>query len=297
VLRAAGHDVHERALVGTEISGQLAAIEAELHPDVYLNLCQGGLDEGRAGPYAPAALEAMGRPFTGASSVFYNMHKVETKRRMIAAGVETPAFLHVTTEDGIARAAETLRFPLFVKHHDGNNSIGVFRDNRVEDRAALDTVARRVIRDHGGALIEEYVDGREVAVLLVEDPENPDVPHVFEPLELGFPDGEQFFHFELKWGSYTRFALRPIEDEGLRARMAEAARRAWVACEGRSYARCDFRVDDAMRPWLLEINPQCCVFYPPDDYDIADLILARSEMGHAGFAERVLRSAVRGRSG
>ena len=287
------HEVIVVDLVGIDVMDQLRALDATFSPDVYLNLCQGGFGDGRSGPYVPAALEKLGRPFTGASDVFYNLHKVETKRRMTEAGVDTPASVHARTEADIAHAAANLPFPLFVKHHDGSNSISVFEDNLVTDVASLERVARRVLAAHGGALIEAYVDGPEVAVLLAENAEDPANPFVYAPLEIGFPGGARFFHFDLKWGSYASFVWRPIEDATLDARLREAARRAWVACEGRSYARCDFRVDSAGTPWLLEINPNCCVFYPPDDLDLADNMLVRAPGGHALFLERILAAALR----
>ena len=43
---------------------------------------------------------------------------------------------------------------------------------------------------------------------------------------------------------------------------------------------------------MLEINPNCGVFYPPDDPGTADLILANDRHGHRGFAEQVVRAAL-----
>jgi D-alanine-D-alanine ligase len=286
------YELRHFSLLAADVDGQLQAIERAFRPDVYINLCQGGLDEGRAGPLVPAALERLGRPFTGASSHFYNIPKVDTKVRMLAVGVDTPRYVVARDDADLARAVATLRFPLFVKHHDGYNSISVHRDNRAETPDEVWAPARRVIAKHEAALVEEFVAGREVAVLLAQNPDDPEAPVVFEPLELVFPEGESFFHFDLKWSHYDRLGWRPVQDPALAERLRNAAAAAFVACGARSYARCDFRVDAEGRPWLLEINPNCCIFYPADDYDIADRILIRSALGHPGFLDLVLRSAL-----
>lgn len=280
-------------ILPADVVGQLRRIDATFQPDVYINLCQGGLDEGRAGPLVPAALEALGRPFTGASAFFYNVPKVETKVRMIAAGIATPRYVVARTDEDVERARTTLRFPLFVKHHDGYNSVSVMPDCLAEAPEQLDAPARRIIAAHGAALIEEYVAGREIAVFMVENPDDPDAPVVFEPLELVFPEGERFFHFKLKWSNYDALEWRPITDTVLAEKLGVAAAKAFVAVEARSYARCDFRVGADNEPWLLEINPNCSIFYPPTDADIADRILLRSELGHRGFVDLVLRAARR----
>lgn len=291
-LAPGSHELGHFDILPQDVLGQLKRIDAGFAPDVYINLCQGGLDEGRAGPLVPAALEALGRPFTGASSFFYNVPKVETKVRMLAAGVDTPRYVVAKDAGGVELARSTLRFPLFVKHHDGYNSVSVLRDNRADTSEALDAPSRRIIDAHGAALIEEYVAGREICVLLAENPDDPSAPLVFEPLELVFAPGESFFHFHMKWSSYETLTWRPVVEPELVAALQSAAQRAFVAVDARSYARCDFRVGADGRPWLLEINPNCSIFYPTTDADIADRILLRSKLGHVGFLEQILGAAL-----
>ena len=54
----------------------------------------------------------------------------------------------------------------------------------------------------------------------------------------------------------------PVDDPALDARLRDAAARFFTALKGTSFGRCDIRVDRAGTPFMLEINPNCGVFYP-----------------------------------
>ena len=49
------------------------------------------------------------------------------------------------------------------------------------------------------------------------------------------------------------------------------------------------RVDAAGTPFVLEINPNCGVYYPPADAGSADLCLPHDPAGHAGFTRQLVR--------
>ncbi|MBI3914724.1 MAG: hypothetical protein HY327_11150 [Chloroflexi bacterium] len=43
---------------------------------------------------------------------------------------------------------------------------------------------------------------------------------------------------------------------------------------------------------MLEINPNCGVFYAPDEPGSADYILLNDSAGHRGFVEQIIRAAL-----
>src|SRR5208282_3020872 len=51
----------------------------------------------------------------------------------------------------------------------------------------------------------------------------------------------------------------PAEDEPLLQVLTSMSRKCWQEFELRGYARVDFRVDNAGRPWVLEINTNPCI--------------------------------------
>ena len=83
--------------------------------------------------------------------------------------------------------------------------------SRVQNRDELFQQARIMISSFGGALIEEFISGREVAVLVSENPDDPKNPIVYPPVEFMFPPGEDFKHFDLKWKDYQGMTTRPLE--------------------------------------------------------------------------------------
>ncbi len=44
---------------------------------------------------------------------------------------------------------------------------------------------------------------------------------------------------------------------------------------------------------MLEINPNCGVYYPATDPGSADLCLARDPAGHEGFTRQIVAAALR----
>ena len=145
---------------------------------------------------------------------------------------------------------------------------------------------------HGAALIEEFVDGTECTVLVVENPVEPNRPKTYVPMQYRFPDGETFKHSAMKWIDYDRLSTFPVEDHDLATRLREESARFFLALDGASFGRCDWRVDFGGKPWVLEINPNCGVYYPATDPGSADLILATDPEGHTGFTRLLVEAAL-----
>jgi D-alanine-D-alanine ligase len=260
--------------------------------DLYFNLCDGAADENRPGIEVVETLERLGVPFTGATSSFYEPTRERMKQACHEHGIDTPAWVLARSEDVVERAAEQLRFPLFVKHHSSYASVDLSRISRVRTAAGLRRQARKIISRHGAALIEEFVEGVECTVLVAENPADPERPTTYQPMQYRFPEGESFKHANLKWVDYDALSSFPVEDPELDARLRDISARFFVALGGTSFGRCDIRVDAAGTPFMLEINPNCGVYYPPSDPGSADLCLAQDPAGHAGFTRQIVAAAL-----
>ncbi len=261
--------------------------------DVFFNLCDGAADEQRPGIEVVETLERLDVPFTGATSAFYEPSREQMKRACVAEGIPTPAYVLARDEADVERAASELRFPLFVKHYSSYASVGLSRRSRVRTPAGLRQQARKIMSRYGSALIEEYVDGIECTVLVAENPEDPQRPTTYTPMQYRFPDGEEFKHADMKWVDYDALQSFPVEDPQLDARLRDVSARFFLALDGASFGRCDLRVDGDGNPYMLEINPNCGVYYPPTDPGSADLCLARDPAGHEGFTRQLVAAALR----
>jgi D-alanine-D-alanine ligase len=260
--------------------------------DIFLNVCDSSWYEPYPGPEVIKVLEQAEVAFTGADSAFYDPSREEMKRVCRLYGIHTPESVEAYYDEDIERAAETLNFPLIVKIPNSFGSMGIERASRVETREALVEQARRVIAEFGGALIEEFIEGREFTVLVAENPNDPLQPKVYHPIEFVFPPGETFKHFTLKWKDYEQLRAEPCDDPALTERLMEAGRKLFIGLNGVSYGRCDVRVSSSGEVYILEINPNCGIFYTFDEPGSADLVLLNDPEGHQGFIKLIFRAAL-----
>ena len=127
--------------------------------DLFFNFCDGSFDSDAPGIDVVRALERLDVPFTGADSRFFDPSREAMKRVCAAWGIDTPGYVIAETERDVERAADTLRFPLIVKHPASYSSVGLTRRSRVEDARALRDQAAITMGLYGAALIEEFIDG------------------------------------------------------------------------------------------------------------------------------------------
>lgn len=201
--------------------------------------------------HVPAMLELAGVPYTGSSPFGHALalDKVVTKKLMIDAGIPTPRY--AVLRDGREDCGD-LRFPLVVKPRHESTSFGL---SLVEDRAGLrDAVDAVVTRYRQEALVEEYVDGREICVgLLGNDPVEclPLVEQDFKGRARRIVTWEDKFHKVVdEPGKICPAAV----DTALADRLREISIATFRACHLRDYARVDIRVDAGGTPHVLEIN-------------------------------------------
>ena len=287
------HDWHVAVLEGKKQSVKDVERLLDEGYDLFFNLCDGAEDQDLPGIEIIQTLEARRVPFVGAVSSCYEPSRTQMKDVCREIGIAAPEGIVATCDAHIEQAAETLGFPLFVKHPSSYASVDISRRSRVRSPAGLRIQARKMISRHGGALIERYIDGTECTVLVAENPDDPESPTVYCPVQYRFPEGEQFKHADLKWVDYDALQSFPVPDPQLAARLGDEAARFFVAIGAASFARCDFRVDASGTPYMLEINPNCGVFYPPSDPGSADICLLHDPAGHRGFARQLVASALR----
>ena len=261
--------------------------------DLFFNLCDGAADEDSPGIDVVRTLERLGVPFTGSNSAFYEPSRVTMKRACGKLGIATPAYVMARTAADVERAATRLRFPLFVKHYSSYASVDLSRASRVATPAGLRRQARKIMSRHGKALIEEFIAGRECTVLVCENPRSAARPTTYTPVEYHFPPGESFKHADLKWVDYDGMATAPVEEPRLARRLRRDAAAIFVGLRGAGFGRCDFRVDAAGTPYLLEINANCGIYYPPDEPGGADECLLHDPAGHEGFTRQLVAAALR----
>ncbi len=260
--------------------------------DVYFNLCDGSSDEDYPGLDVVQALEEFNLPFTGASSSFYDPTRERMQEVAEANGVGFAKGYRVTDEKDLDGLAKTLQFPLMVKHPQSYSSIGMTRESRVENLEELHTQFRRVAGEFGSARVEEFIVGREFNAFAVDNPDDLDNPFVYPPTELIFPQGDDFWHTDIKWDYSVPFEFREVKDQELAERIKDACRKMYLAIGGTGYGRCDIRMREDGSLHVLEINANPGILYFPEEYGPADYMILYDKDGYYGFFDRIFRAAI-----
>lgn len=234
-------------------------------PEFVFNLVESLNGDGRLVHLAPAVLEHLGIPFTGAPSAahFATTDKLLAKRLLRGAGLVTPDWIGPEGWVGECRADGTA----IVKAVSEDASLGIDSGSVVRAAEAPAEMARRAAEYGGAWFAESYIDGREFNVGILADKEGLRVLPIAEILFVDFPaDRPRIVDYEAKWiedsfaYSHTprRFDL-PASDAALLGELGRLALAAFNLFGLKGYGRVDFRVDRNGRPWILEVNANPCL--------------------------------------
>jgi D-alanine-D-alanine ligase len=212
-------------------------------------------------------LETSGIGFTGSgsSTLRFCLDKALTKAELGWYGITTPAYEVYHPGDPIRTG---LLFPLFVKpvHEDG--SIGIADNSNVRNEAELTRKVQEIHRIYQqAALVEEYIEGRDIAASILGNSREAVVMPLTECVYLK-REGPKFLTFESKWVTESNafqasVSVCPAElDPEVEQLLKVIALRSYQIMGCRDYARVDFRLKGEV-PYVLEVNPNPCI--NPDD--------------------------------
>lgn len=254
VVAALQEGGHETLLCEGD-KGLLATLERFMPPDpqarpsgMVFNMAYGIQGECSCA-HVPAMLEMAGVPYTGPTPLGHGLadDKVITKRLLRDSGVPTPNFrvMRRGTE-----STDDLRFPVIVKPRHEDNSFGL---QLVHEPAQLGEAVEAIVTQYAqDALVEEYIEGREICVALLGNEEL----EVFPPVEIDL--GETgLFTWEKKrnLAAAKRPMIWPAQiASSLATLLQDISVASFRACQCRDYARLDLRIDRSGRPFVLEMN-------------------------------------------
>ncbi len=259
--------------------------------DTFVNLCDGTPDDALSGIALVNALEKYNAAFTGADSKFFDPTRDEMKNAARRVDVPTPNWMFVNRVEDAEKVARRLNFPMLVKPPHGYASVGIRRNSRVETIDQLREQLTFEINEFGRALIEEFIEGREFTCLIAENPDDPKKPITFTPVEFIFPKGESFKHYDMKWVEYEKMSVAVVDIPKVEKVLRDQTTRVFKELGGNGYARCDYRMDANGVIHMLEINPNCGIFYPPSEPGSADFSLLNDRTNHTKFMKLIIRNA------
>jgi D-alanine-D-alanine ligase len=285
IERALGDLGHGSERLAFTLNAQAAAARLrELEPELVFNLVESVGGQGRLIHVAPALLDSMGLAYTGCrtDAIYATSNKLLAKRLLRGMGIPTPDWVELGGSPRTApRPVRDGDDRWIVKSVWEHASRGLDEGSVLEarDPASLrEMIAQRLDSLGGEGFAERYIHGREFNLSILDGRVLAAAEVLFDGYAPGRP---RVVGYRAKWeeGSfeYTHTPRRfefDRNDADLLAEVRLLAERCWSLFGLRGYARVDFRVDDAGRPWVLEINSNPCL--SPD----------------AGFAAALARSGI-----
>lgn len=280
-------------------------------PDICFNICEGHFGDAREAQ-VPAILEMLRIAYTGSKvlTLALSLDKPMTKRVLTYHDLPTPNF---QTFERVDEALDSsMSYPLFVKPSSEGTGMGVSAQSIVrsddELRAQVGAILERYRQP---ALVEAYIEGREVTVGVVGNlrgpvarrvPANQSAPRIqgglrfLPPMEV---DLKPYLDTDVVYSNRLKVALADQLDylcpAPLDGDMVDELN--WLAAAvfrvigALDVSRVDFRLDanDDWKPYILEINP-----LPGLSPGISDLVIEAEADGidHTELVNTILETAL-----
>ncbi len=210
-----------------------------------------------------AYLDLLGLRFTGAGphSIFMSQDKAIAKKIFAFHGIKTPFF--ASSYRGRIEHAHDISFPLIVKPAWEDGSIGIDAGSVVSNvKEMMERVEYIQDEFDSPALIEEYIEGREIYAGILGSYERSQVLPLVE-LDLSkLPEGTPKIatydvKFEKNTEAYKLTKSHVVEgmDEETVKKLSETALAAYRALKLRDYGRIDMRLAPNGDVYVIEANP------------------------------------------
>lgn len=193
-------------------------------------------------------LEDAGIPYTGSDATASRLafSKSAAKERFLQFGVPTPEYslLHYTDDvSRIEKVTGEIGYPLVIKPDCQGSSLGI---SIVRSAAEVPAALKLCFQFDSFAVVERAIMGTEWTVGMLDELLLP--PILIET-------DREFFDWQAKYeDDNTRYLFESNFPQHVVDTIADVARNACRALGTRGMARVDLRVDEAMQPWVLEVN-------------------------------------------
>ncbi len=234
----------------------------EEKPDLVFNMSEAFGGRRDFEPNITAFLQLLGIPFTGAGPMALQLckDKALTKAILDYHEIQTPKFV-VAHKSKTIPSLKKIQFPAIVKPLQLESSEGISQLSHVNNEEDANERIKFIHENlKVDAIIEEYIDGREVYVSILGN----DKLNVFPPREMFFkqiPDDEPKFatykskwdkNYRKKWGIDSGW-LASMPD-ATQKKMAEMCKRIYRLLHIQGFGRIDLRIKDN-EIYFIEANP------------------------------------------
>jgi D-alanine-D-alanine ligase len=259
VLRSQGWNV-SRLETTLDLESTLAGLR-QANPACVFNLVESLGGKGSLVHLVPALLQSTGLPYTGCQgdAMYLSSQKRMAKQWMRHHDIPTAAVLD---QDEYTADERTWIVKSLWEHASFGLDDGCVVSGAGAARLRLAQSSERL---GGDWFAEEYIDGQEFNISILEINGQPRILPIAEIAFVDYPHGKpRIVGYAAKWdeqapeyGATRRFF--PSLSGSEQGRLDRLAIKCWSAFSLRGYARVDIRLDTAGRPWVLEINANPCL--------------------------------------
>jgi D-alanine-D-alanine ligase len=236
---------------------------AKCGADLIFNLTESYAGDDTKEMNVTAYMDLLGIPYTGAGphAHFLAQDKATAKKMFHFHEIRTPFF--ATSYRGIIDHAHDVQFPLIVKPLSEDGSIGIDAEAVVNSvKELMERVEYVQSEFDSPALIEEYIEGREIYAAILGSYEHTEVLPLVE-LDLSkLPEGtpkiaSRDVKFERQSRAYklTKSKIAEDLDEETTKKLNDTALAAYRAVKLRDYGRIDMRLTPKGEVYVIEANP------------------------------------------
>lgn len=275
-LRRLGHEVQPLG-VKSDLGVIRRAVE-EWKPHIAFNLLEEFDGVAVYDQNVVSYLELLRIPYTGCNprGLMLARDKVLSKKLFSFHRIPFPEFM-VVPQGRTVKRPKWLTFPLIVKSVTEEASLGISQASIVEDDEKLKERVAFIHHSVGtGALVERYIEGRELYVGVVGNGHLQVLP-VWELKMDKLPDDARRIATErVKWSRkyQDKYGITSREakhlPEGKAEEIQHLAKRVYRALGLSGYARIDLRMDGEGRLYILEANPNPQIAHDEDFADSAE---------------------------
>ncbi|MGD9638585.1 MAG: ATP-grasp domain-containing protein [Alphaproteobacteria bacterium] len=225
------------------------------------NLVEAIKGKGKYSHLAPALFDKMQIPYTGNNSnaIRITSNKILTKEILNQNNIPTPHWLY-------GDDVEEFDSPYIVKSVTEDASIGIDMNSVVYSKSEMQNLIIDKTNTFGGRwFAEQYIDGREFNISILEQDGNPFVMPCAEIVfDSVYNNHHKIVDYASKWEENSVFykasrRVFPEEERVLFDKLREICIKCWKIFGLSGYARIDFRVDKNENPLVLEINTNPCL--------------------------------------
>ena len=225
--------------------------------DIVISAIWSGTDSRNRKSLIPAICESYGIKYVGADAFVQSLcqDKALTKLYCQQFDINIPKGVLVTCDNDL-QLFKTLDYPVIIKPNAEGSSIGI-SDNSIADNIddAI-TKSKEILKYFPQILVEEYIDGIEVAICCVGNPDNISLCEVVA-LEI---DGQMFLEHKI-WGYESKKCgaanvSRKVITPEVNKNIIDQAKRIFSSLGKVDYMRIDGRILND-RFYLIELTPDC----------------------------------------